>query len=684
MAAMTKRIEVRVPGTPPYAVSIRWLPATVQILFLLLLALNATQASEPKPTLMLTKGASWSAFPPGGDALPWAEQKVSSLKLDPVNELGLFPSNTFSKCIITASALPANIPFLDGQPIMGKFRPWFITGVAIFCLVEGLLIAGFLRQRAKKGGFERSFVEQMAFQRMLVDLSGTFVSLPEDETGPAIENSLSRIAELLNLDRISLLEYSGMNGELKVLFSWCNGKAPSASGGVKAGRFFWWTELLLHGEPVFISDLETLPEQAASEREYLRSLGAVSSATFPLRAGDKFLGSICFASTKRREFRTADLDDRLGLVAAIFSNALARKRAQQAHRECEERFRLAADAAPVLMWMSGPDKRCTFFNQGWQSFTGRSMEQELGDGWVSGVHPDDLESCVALYSVSFDARAAFEMEYRLRRFDGSYRWIVDFGVPRFESDGTFCGYVGSCVDITERKLSEESLRMLAGRLLRAQEEERARIARDLHDDFSQRLALLGISLGQLWKELPESEGKGRAKVLEMLQKTKELSSDIHSLSHQLHSSKLIHVGLGPALRGLCKEISEKYNIDIRFTSCEIPTDIPKDVALCLFRVAQEALGNIVKHSNTKDAQVELSANADGVNLCISDAGKGFDLGLQNFEAGIGLAGMSERLRLVGGRLSVRSEPDRGTDIFAEVPLAVSAKEQYFRTQAAGN
>src|SRR5207342_1092273 len=106
-------------------------------------------------------------------------------------------------------------------------------------------------------------------------------------------------------------------------------------------------------------------------------------------------------------------------------------------------------------------------------------------GWVSGVHGDDLEHCLGTYSAAFDARTEFEMEYRLRRFDGAYRWLVDYGVPRFESDGTFCGYIGSCVDINDRKLSEESLHNLSGLLINAQEGERARIARELHDDFSQ-------------------------------------------------------------------------------------------------------------------------------------------------------------------------------------------------------
>ena len=134
-----------------------------------------------------------------------------------------------------------------------------------------------------------------------------------------------------------------------------------------------------------------------------------------------------------------------------------RKRAEAAQRESEERFRTVADAAPVMIWMSGLDQLCTFFNQPWLEFTGRTMEQELGNGWADGVHPEDLDQSLAVYSSSFDARRRFQMEYRLRRADGEYRWILDTGVPRYRH-GEFIGFIGSCVDMTERKRAEEALR----------------------------------------------------------------------------------------------------------------------------------------------------------------------------------------------------------------------------------
>ncbi len=131
------------------------------------------------------------------------------------------------------------------------------------------------------------------------------------------------------------------------------------------------------------------------------------------------------------------------------------RRAQRGALESEERFRITANNASVMIWMAGTDQLCDWFNQPWLEFTGRALEQEIGNGWAEGVHPDDLERCLEIYSSSFDARRPFEMEYRLRRHDGEYRWLLDKGVPRYAPDGEFEGYVGTCIDIHDRKQAEQ-------------------------------------------------------------------------------------------------------------------------------------------------------------------------------------------------------------------------------------
>jgi PAS domain S-box-containing protein len=450
------------------------------------------------------------------------------------------------------------------------------------------------------------------------------------------------------------------------------------SWNASAQRMFGFSEAEAVGQPIAIVIPDELRDeqkdilQRVTRGECIQHLETVRVT----KDGKKISVSLTISPVRNSE----------GVIVGaskIIRDITDRKHAEQILRESEERFRLVANTAPVLLWMSGPDKLCTFFNQCWLDFTGRPLEQELGNGWASGVHPEDLEHCMAIYSGAFEARAEFDMEYRLRRSDGKYRWIVDHGVPRFESDGTFCGYIGSCMDITDRKRTEDSLEELSGRLITAQEEERVRIARELHDDFSQRLALLGIGLGRLWKRRPESEEEERILVQKLWSQTKEITSDVHRLSHELHSSKLEYVGLAQTLKGLCEEISDKYRIQVEFTQRGVLSDIPKDIALCLFRICQESLSNVVKHSQAKQAQAELFSENNEVCLRITDSGLGFDLALRDANVGIGLIGMRERLRLVGGRLSVQSTPMRGTEILAEVPLHESQGNTPIRSQAAG-
>ncbi|HSB69883.1 MAG TPA: PAS domain S-box protein, partial [Candidatus Methylomirabilis sp.] len=148
-------------------------------------------------------------------------------------------------------------------------------------------------------------------------------------------------------------------------------------------------------------------------------------------------------------------------MTGVSHDITERKRSELALQESEQRFRKMTDAAHMMVWMSGPDKGCIYFNRSWLNFTGRRMEQEVGDGWTEGVHPEDLDRIARAYSRSFDARAPFDLEYRLRHFDGEYRWIIDVGTPLYEDDGRFCGYLGSCLDITERKRAEGERQLLA-------------------------------------------------------------------------------------------------------------------------------------------------------------------------------------------------------------------------------
>jgi PAS domain S-box-containing protein len=366
----------------------------------------------------------------------------------------------------------------------------------------------------------------------------------------------------------------------------------------------------------------------------------------------------------------------------IIRDVTEQRRTEQGLRKSEERFRLFMSHSPAVAWMKDEQGHYIYMNETYLKHFGIRLEDRRGKTDFE-IYPRAIaEQFRENDEAALAAGHPIEVTEDSIGPDGEPCTWLAYKFPFEDTSGQiFVGGIG--IDITERKKARESLQALTGRLIDAQEEERARISRELHDDFSQRLALLGIGLGQLWKKLPPGATEARESVLEMLKGTKELSSDLHTLSHELHSSRLEHVGLVSALHGLCREMSDKYKIEVHVTDSDLRLDMPKDVALCLFRVAQEALGNVVKHSQAKSAQVAVGANATSFWLRVSDGGRGFDLGLQNARGGIGLIGMRERLRLVGGTLEVMSEPERGTEILAEVPLAASEKEDRARTKTVG-
>jgi PAS domain S-box-containing protein len=481
---------------------------------------------------------------------------------------------------------------------------------------------------------------------------------------------------------------------------------------------------------------------------------------------------------------------------------------EAALRKSEEHFRTLANSAPIMLWLSGTDKLCTFFNEPWLKFTGRTLTEELGDGWAAGVHPDDLDRCLTTYASSFDARRSFEMEYRLRHANGEYRWILDQGTPLYR-DGEFAGYIGSGIDITERTRVDEALReseerfrkvfeegplglalvgrdyrfvkvntalcqmvgyseasllqmtfaditypddlradvelaerlfsgeipfytlrkryvkkkgeiiwinltgsivhdkdgapiyglamieditevkhaqevenrlasdlassrdeirALAASLMRAQEDERRRVSRELHDHICHQLGSLASEISKLAVGPLPSENV-RAKLEEIRAHVVKTSKETQNIAHQMHTAILDDLGLVASLKDLCRQFSEHHpDIVLDFEGSGLPASMPGEVSTCLYRVAEESLQNIAKHSRAKSISVRLGSNKGAVLLAIRDDGAGFDVKAVKGNGGLGLINMKERTHSINGKLTITTQLGHGAQIAFEVPL----------------
>jgi PAS domain S-box-containing protein len=395
------------------------------------------------------------------------------------------------------------------------------------------------------------------------------------------------------------------------------------------------------------------------------------------------LGAVDFIN---KPFRREELKARVRthLELAALRHKLEEQVAQRTAelRESEQRFRIMADTAPVMIWTSGPDKLFDFFNTRWLEFTGRSMEQELGNGWTEGVHPDELKRTLEVYTASFDSRRWFQMEFRLRRADGEYRWVVDTGVPRIAPGGVFAGYIGSAIDITDIKHAQEeafdrekleSLRLLTG---------------GIAHDFRNLLGGIIVNAENAEMELPPGTS-----VAEDVQRIKATAIRATEIVRQLTTYSGDERGdIAPvdvsAVTGEMLELTRTLISKHVALETELVPNLPpvwgdaaqlRQVVMNLVINASEAIGEregcirvcTSQATEVEGALVRLEVADTGRGMTEEEKGRVFDpfFTTKAKGHGLGLAVVSGIVQLHGGRIDVLSSPGQGAKFTVLLPCA---------------
>ena len=360
----------------------------------------------------------------------------------------------------------------------------------------------------------------------------------------------------------------------------------------------------------------------------------------------------------------ADESDEPSRMLGVNMDVTERKRAEEAVKESEEKFRSVFRDAGVGMVIVSLDGHFRAVNRTFCDYLGYSEEELLEKTVESITLAPDWPPFSQKLQETFTNGGSFQwFEKRCLHKSGRIVYTQSSASLIRGSDGAPQYFVGEVLDVTTRKQAEEALSGMTRKLIEAQEQERARIGRELHDDINQRLAMVAVELEQLQDDPSEIQQR----VQKLRKELAGISNDVQALSHELHSSKLEYLGVVAGIRSWCKEFGEHHGMKINFKT-DIASSISSEIGVTLFRILQEALHNAVKHSGVKQAEVHLSEHSNEIHLTITDPGKGFELEAAKQGRGLGLVSMEERVRLVNGTIAIESRPMRGTIIRVGIPF----------------
>jgi len=502
---------------------------------------------------------------------------------------------------------------------------------------------------------------------------------PLDEVDATILNGLNSIIQLVDADRICWYEVEGQSGSLLHKYTASTPDAPHSPKIVQPGKMPFLADRLRQHGVATIERLCDLPDEGSTDRHFLEALGVKSLLLIPSSYSQLRKGVLGVSSYSIERSWPEESIDQLTIAANIIGATLERKYAQTASQESEQRFRYLFDQASIGIALETLEGRILEVNPALCSMIGYSAEELLSSSCARISHPDDE----AIESVLFEelrnaVRSSYRMEKRFFHKDGSLIW-GQVNVSLLNTNhGSAPIVLAMVTDVTAQKMAEAAihqrdreLQQLTRRLIEAQEEERCRISRELHDDIGQRISLLAIEVDLALPRGSEARPElDDSLLLKMHKELDAIATDIHELSHDLHSASLQCCGLEVALKDLCRKYLRNHHLEIDLQTAMLDSSLSPDAGLCLFRVTQEALANVLKHGRTKKVHLKLVQDSEKVRLTVKDFGVGFDRATQT--GGIGLISMRERLRFCGGMLFVNSAPGQGTEIIAEV--AVTKKQ----------
>ena len=351
---------------------------------------------------------------------------------------------------------------------------------------------------------------------------------------------------------------------------------------------------------------------------------------------------------------------------AMLSRKLIEREAEL--KESIEQLNLSTGSANVGVWTHRLGEDAIWVSDVWRRLFGLFNQDPITMAdFLGRIHDKDRNRVQAVIKQAESDGKEYDLEYRIELDDGEVRWIASRGMAELV-DGKIKMLRGASVDISKRKSAEIAVHDLSGKLINAQERERARLARELHDDLNQSLALLSIRLGELRRNSGDPAFV-RNEIEQLESEVERLSADVHRISHELHPAKLKQLGLEAALRGFCREIESAYPLEITFSAENLPRLLPDDVSLCLYRITQESLQNVVKHSGATSARLFTKAEDGEILLRVSDNGYGFDINATKTKESLGLISIGERVRAVNGIVRITAAIGTGSQIEARVPFS---------------